>query len=779
MILDSQKSMIIAVCSLMQIQFSCFRPAPPLEEGDSQESAEKRVTYHSPLESENHPVVRKRIAGKPRPPEITITAVSTPNSTIPAATSTPSTVPAPAPFPTPVPTASGNTSSRPVINASIQQGKRVAAGDSFSLAIRSNGTLWSWGSNTYGQLGGGQARREPLQVGSDSNWKYVSAGTSHVVAIKTDGTLWAWGSNSNGKLGLGNTTQRSTPTQVGVENNWSLAMACSEHTLALKSNGTLWAWGSNGSKQINNQTASTVLNPAQIGADLDWTDIACGSVYSLALKADGSLWGWGQNEYNALGNGATANNGTPTQIGNEFNWTDVEAGGIKSGGLKADNTLWLWGYMENAAPTQYSTDTNWQSLNLRQYTKFAIKTNGDLYSWGWSGDWGRLGRAASSTLSQATIVQTSGQIEELSTTDYHSVVLRTDGTILTFGMNILGQLGRATFRNFPTQLANTAAQGWEEITAGGHHTFAIDLNGRLARSGYNQSCQLGLGNDNYESQNNLMLSAGDVFTWEKLNSNESHTLGIATDGSLHSWGLNGLGALGRTGTACVAGRIGTSSNWKYILTEASHRSFAMNINGELYGWGYNSNEFVNDNSITTVSAPLLLGFGWLNLFPFDLASLVKSNGTLWKWKNATATQVSAQTGWKKIVRNSNRTMALTTDGKMWEWNSSTLTFVQYGTDTDWADIAEGYGFSLAIKNNGTLWARGSNFLGQLGLGDFADRTSFTRIGTDSNWSKVSSGKYHSLAIKSDHSLWSWGYNNEGQLGLGLAVGYEAQPVLFP
>ena len=157
MVLDSQKSMIIAVCSLMQIQFSCFRPAPPLEEGDSQDSGGKNVTTDSPLESENHPVVRKRIAGKSRPPEITITAVSTPNSTIPNATSTPPTVPAPAPFPTPVPTAAGNTSSRPVINASIQQGKRVAAGDSFSLAIRSNGTLWSWGYNNEGQLGLGLA----------------------------------------------------------------------------------------------------------------------------------------------------------------------------------------------------------------------------------------------------------------------------------------------------------------------------------------------------------------------------------------------------------------------------------------------------------------------------------------------------------------------------------------------------------------------------------------------------------------------------------------------
>ena len=99
---------------------------------------------------------------------------------------------------------------------------KIESGTEYSLALKSDSTLWSWGQNTNGQLGLGNTINQivPNQIGSESNWKQISAGAFHVLAVKNDGTLWAWGLNSVGQLGIGSLTQKTTPTQVGIESDW-------------------------------------------------------------------------------------------------------------------------------------------------------------------------------------------------------------------------------------------------------------------------------------------------------------------------------------------------------------------------------------------------------------------------------------------------------------------------------------------------------------------------------------------------------------------------------
>ena len=98
----------------------------------------------------------------------------------------------------------------------------MAAGDDHTVAVKTDGTLWAWGSTT-GQLGDGTTtdRSSPVQVGTATNWASVAAGNDHTVAVKTDGTLWAWGDNDSGQLGDGTTTNRSSPVQVGTATNWA------------------------------------------------------------------------------------------------------------------------------------------------------------------------------------------------------------------------------------------------------------------------------------------------------------------------------------------------------------------------------------------------------------------------------------------------------------------------------------------------------------------------------------------------------------------------------
>ena len=121
----------------------------------------------------------------------------------------------------------------------------IAAGSNFTVALQSDGTLWAWGDNTYGELGNGTTTNAatPTRIGGGTTWSAVAAGSNFTVALQSDGTLWAWGDNTYGELGNGTTTNAATPTHIGGGTTWSAVAVGSNFTVAVASNGTLWAWG--------------------------------------------------------------------------------------------------------------------------------------------------------------------------------------------------------------------------------------------------------------------------------------------------------------------------------------------------------------------------------------------------------------------------------------------------------------------------------------------------------------------------------------------------------
>ncbi|MCL2680267.1 MAG: hypothetical protein FWF11_02160, partial [Coriobacteriia bacterium] len=207
-----------------------------------------------------------------------------------------------------------------------------AAGTNFSLAIRSDGTLWAWGSNANGMTGLGTDtgfQTRPAQVGTGTNWTAVSAGREHSLALRSDGTLWAWGSNANGMTGLDTATgNQLTPAQVGTATNWKSISAGNIHSLAIATDGTLWAWGWNLDGRTGLGTdAGIQTTPAQVGTATNWTAVSAGTSHSLALRSDGTLWSWGANTDGATGLGTdTGNQTTPLQVGSATSWTQLSAG---------------------------------------------------------------------------------------------------------------------------------------------------------------------------------------------------------------------------------------------------------------------------------------------------------------------------------------------------------------------------------------------------------------------------------------------------------------------
>jgi alpha-tubulin suppressor-like RCC1 family protein len=180
----------------------------------------------------------------------------------------------------------------------------VSAGNNHTVAIKTDGSLWAWGSGYYGQLGDGNyydytTCYVPTQVGSDTDWALVSAGETYTVAVKTDGSLWTWGRNDDyGQLGLGDKLNRNVPTRVGNDTNWKLVSAGNKHTVAIKTDGSLWAWGYNYRGQLGNGNygSGTERNtPTRAGSDTDWAFVSAGYDHNMAIKTDGSLWAWGMN----------------------------------------------------------------------------------------------------------------------------------------------------------------------------------------------------------------------------------------------------------------------------------------------------------------------------------------------------------------------------------------------------------------------------------------------------------------------------------------------------
>jgi alpha-tubulin suppressor-like RCC1 family protein len=275
-----------------------------------------------------------------------------------------------------------------------------------SLAIASNGTLWAWGNNARGQLGLNNItnRSVPIQVGDLSVWKELfnargssAVGPEHSFAIQSNGTLWAWGSNSYGQLGLGDQTNRSSPVQVGIESYWAKISLGAQHTLALQSNGTLWTWGRN--DQSGNSGAQLGLgdrtnrsSPVQVGALSVWTEIACGYGCSLAIQSNSTLWAWGNNATGQLGLSDTTNRSSPVQVGTLSNWAYVSSAFETLAG-QSNGTIWAWGRnnggqlglgdrTNRSSPLQVGNLSNWAQVRCGYNNTYAIQSNGTLWAWG-------------------------------------------------------------------------------------------------------------------------------------------------------------------------------------------------------------------------------------------------------------------------------------------------------------------------------------------------------------------------------------------------------------
>ena len=253
----------------------------------------------------------------------------------------------------------GTTTDRytPIAVAGLTDVTSIAVAVNNVLVLKADGTVWGWGWNFNGQLGDGTTTQPSVPVQAQGLTDVIAIATAnaetfgmdaHSLALKSDGTVWSWGDNSNGQLGDGTTTQKLTPVQVtGLTDAIGIAAAGARfagHSLALTVDGSVWAWGDNNLGQLGDGTTTDRLTPVQVQGLADVIIVSASVARSMALRSDGTVWAWGQNNVGQLGDGTTIGRVTPVQVQGLTNVLWIDGGvGRSSYSVKSDGTVWSWG----------------------------------------------------------------------------------------------------------------------------------------------------------------------------------------------------------------------------------------------------------------------------------------------------------------------------------------------------------------------------------------------------------------------------------------------------
>jgi alpha-tubulin suppressor-like RCC1 family protein len=684
----------------------------------------------------------------------------------------------------------------------------VALGTLHGLALDSASRLYAWGQQASVILGGNVFPENTLVSKAYNNG-------NNGALIRTDGTLWVWGYNVNGTIGDSTNISKSSPVQVA--GSWTTLSVGSGHILGIKSDNTLWAWGSNASGQLGLGTTVDRNSPVQIGALANWSTVSAGTNFSLATNTLGQIYAWGVNNLGQLGDGTTINKSSPVNYG-LTSWTAVSAGSSHSMAISSDGNLFTWGYglagnlghnntQSLSNPTKITTVTkSWTQIAAGWLQSHAITTLGEKYSWGGNGG-GQLGIGTSTGRSIPTIVPGSTSWTQVAANFQNSYAIDTLGKLYSAGVNQTGALG-LNYNSNSIQVSNytqiTPGVSYTFISAGsiGVNAAAVSTEPRYYAWGDNSNGQIG-NNDtlNKTGPFSLLNSTVPAFStpsqvgsdyFNKVTAGVSYSIGLKTDYTLWSWGLNSGGQLGE-GTITTRSsptQIGNYFNlgplsYNTVSAGASH-VLAVSSTNKLYLWGINTSTLINNQV-----------FSWTQLVVGQLHGVaIRNDGLLFAWgtnaqgqfgnntafASTTSPILVSTSSWSVVAAGASNTSAIRSDGTLWAWGDNTYgqlgqgdtgisrsSPTQIGVATNWSKIANGNYSLMAIDTSGNMYGVGINTSGNLGVGDLNNRSTLTIVPGGITWGQVSAGNQTTGAIDTGGGLWMFGAGTSGQIGNGTAA----------
>ena len=595
---------------------------------------------------------------------------------------------------------------------------KIVGGYKYFAALKSDGTLWTWGDNTYGQLGTGDQLGviKPKQVTSVTGIIDVECSYDTTFILKSDGTVWASGSNAEYQLADGTTTSSKVFKKINGLNGIIQISALYKNCYALKSDGTVWSWGYNNNGQLGRTTSAVYVGQVDKASNI--VGIFAGGARLIMLDADGSVWGVGLNENGELGNQSTTSVSIPvnTIIGGgrvkevasgEFHTVFLmEDGKVYTVGDNTYGQLGTGNTTKSIIPINISTVSAVKHVYVRGYSTYLTRNksiagnNQGMYVAGKNAN-GVLFNSSISNIKTFTNVQTDKDIIFVGVSNHYSytnnvtaAIVDSNGRVYTVGYNVDYEMGDGTnvTKSIPTLIGKSKLIIEDKI-------INLEKINDIAQIKYN-----------VEQEFNLLYDTTAI----------NNCTNISLDTNVATVDSNGI----ITGKA-----IGSTIIVAYSPQYNSYSSVRVKVNGE-----------------GNVAQPKIVGGN-------NHYIALKANGTAWAW------------GLNNYGQIGNGTTI-----NIYEPQQVTIPMVNENGETiqqpisDIIDVACGDSTTYILRNDGTVWSSGYNNYGQLGIGNTTNFSSFKQVSGLNNIIEISAGSYSGYALKSDGTVWGWGRNNYGQLG---------------
>ncbi len=625
---------------------------------------------------------------------------------------------------------------------------QALVGNGYAVALRADGTVWAWGDNSDDQLGQGLSHQQlggsslPLQVRGLTSVAAVAAGENFALALRSDGTVWEWGTSY---AGLNNTA----PTQVpGLSGASAIAASANGATAyVLRRDGTVWAWGHNNDGQVGDGTTTDRAAPVEITGLAGVTAIAAGPFDGYALSSDGTVWAWGAGAGGALGDGGTANSDVPVQVAG-LRGVRAIAGGSVSGycgygtgfALATDGTVWAWGavlggsgnycdYNLSLRPAKVAGlpgDVAALAAPANNGVAYALASDGSLWAWRLGGNSNTAGELGDGTTAQpASPVQVSlGDVVSVSAGNDAALAIRGDGTVWAWGGRsddqVLGPVGQAS--PVPvrvTGLWGATAIGTEEnqVSAHGPLSLALKPDGSVWAWGCsNLGCSA------------LPTMASNVPVTSVAGMDPRAGAVIRADGTV--WQYSGGGQPFTSPGTEVSLPAGVTAATVATTGSGAGPQPAAIVDGTGHVWWWAGSCAPNEVSGLHDVVALAVANGFPSGTTFFA---LRSDGTVWTFawdalggcsSVSEAAQVSGLQDVRALAVGEDGTAyALDVDGTVWAWGNNAYGALGIGESatqlsrsdaprrvsglTDVTAIAAGHDNAYAVKADGTVWAWGN------------------------------------------------------------------------
>ena len=686
--------------------------------------------------------------------------------------------------------------------------------------IANDGNVYISGDNTYGQIGNGtntssnyltelgnsevklNVRNEYIKIGESIDIDVLEASGFNVfiqdVPVQSD---WTWKSSNedvasvdNNGIVTGKTVGHTTITGynskselkakaiINVYRNKDGAITVPKvvngesFTLILKEDGTVWATGSNNVGQLGNGTTTNSNVPLQVKIDentylTNVIEISAGPECAYALTKDGYVYAWGSNQYGNLGQGNTANLYYATKMKGEnaegelSNIIQISAGRAEIFALCANGDVYGSGYgahneyldgitSQHNSTIKVNGISNVISINIGVCNPFVILSNGETWAWGHN-PYGGLGNGKTENTS-STKYLIGDDVSEISMSGYATIMLKEDGTIWTSGYNNCGQLGlgdttdRVVFEQ--TNLSKNGVRG-KYVSMQGFTSTILGKDGKIYGAGFNTSGQLSQGTQTNSSEFIPIINSDGAEVIDCLM--------LSTKGNAHAESAQkNIAIIKNDGTVWLSGdntygQIGNGTNTgSMYLTKLGVNEVLLNVR----------NEYIKIDESKDIDVLQASGF---NVFIQD-----EPNQSDWTWKSSNEDVASIDNNGIVIGKSIGYT---TITGYNVKTGMKTKAIINVYRNKEGAitvpQVEEGEGFTVVLKEDGTLWSTGNNGNGQLGDGTTNNQNVLKQVKIDENTyltniKKISAGKDYVIAVTMNGEVYVWGHNDYGQLGMG-------------